>query len=201
MSAEYAGPMGRLIAEFKKMPGIGPKSAQRLAFYILSVPKAEAGNLAQAILEAKEKIKNCSICFNLTDQDPCKICSDKNRDQSVICVVADPKDMIAIEKTKEYKGLYHILGGVISPLDGIGPENLRVKELLRRLGTGGVEELVLATNPTAEGEATVIYLTRLLKPLGVKITRIAYGLPVGADMDYADEATLTKAFEGRRVVS
>lgn len=200
MNREYAGPMGRLIAEFKKMPGIGPKSAQRLAFYILSIASGEAKRLAQSILEAKEKIKHCSVCFNLTENDPCIICNDAARDKSIVCVVAEPKDLIAVEKTREYKGLYHVLGGVISPLDGIGPENLRVKELLARIAPGGIKEVVLATNPTAEGEATVIYLTKLLKPLGVKITRIAYGLPVGADMDFADEATLTKAFEGRREI-
>jgi recombination protein RecR len=197
---EYAGALGRLINEFKKMPGIGPKSAQRLAFYILSIPKSEAEVLSRSILEAKERIKNCSICFNLTDTDPCVICKDERRDQSLICVVAEPKDLIAVEKTKEFRGGYHVLGGLISPLDGIGPENLRIKELLHRIGSGQVTEVVMAFSPSAESEATVIYLTRLLKPLGVRLTRIAYGLPVGADMDFADEATLTKAFEGRREI-
>ncbi|MFA4858276.1 MAG: recombination mediator RecR [Candidatus Margulisiibacteriota bacterium] len=198
---EYAGALGRLINEFKKMPGIGPKSAQRLAFYVLSIQKNEAEVLSRSILEAKEQIKNCSICFNLTDCDPCLICKDERRDQTLICVVAEPKDLIAVEKTKEYRGGYHVLGGLISPLDGIGPENLRIKELLRRIAKGNVTEVVMAFSPSAEGEATVIYLSRLLKPLGVKLTRIAYGLPVGADMDFADEATLTKAFEGRREVA
>lgn len=193
----YPEPVAHLVAEFTKMPGIGPKSAQRLAFYIMQTGGGEVEELIRALRETKEKVKFCSTCFNISVEDPCEICRDEGRDRSRICVVASPQDLIAIEKTGEYKGLYHVLGGVISPLDGIGPENLRIKELLKRM-SGGVKEVILALNPTVEGEATVIYLTKLLKPLGAKVTRIAYGLPVGSDMDYADEVTLTKSFEGRR---
>jgi len=200
MVAKYPEPMGRLIAEFTKMPGIGPKSAQRLAFYILQTSDGEVRDLIDALQETKKKVGYCSNCFNISVEDPCEMCGDEDRDRTKICVVALSQDLIAIEKTREYIGLYHVLGGVISPLDGIGPENLRIKELLKRL-TRDVKEVILALNPTVEGEATVIYLTKLLKPLGVKMTRIAYGLPVGSDMDYADEVTLTKAFEGRREVS
>ena len=196
----YAEPMAKLIEEFKKMPGIGPKSAQRLAFYLLDLSAAEVDKLVKAIKEAKQMLKYCSNCFNLTVEDPCAICRDESRDRSIICVVAEPKDLIAIEKTREYKGLYHVLGGVISPIDGIGPEELKIKELLKRL-SAEVKEVILATNPTTEGEATVIYLTKLIKPLGIKVTRIAYGLPVGADMDFADEVTLSKSFEGRREIT
>lgn len=185
--------------ELAKMPGIGPKSAQRLALHILQSSDEEVKELLGAIEQTKKKVRHCSVCSNITVTDPCEICSSSDRDKSRICVVAGPQDLIAIEKTGEYNGLYHVLGGVISPLDGIGPENLRIKELLKRI-SGGVSEVILALNPTVEGEATVIYLTRLLKPLGLKVTRIAYGLPVGSDMDYADEVTLTKAFEGRREV-
>jgi len=192
--------MGRLIAEFTKMPGIGPKSAQRLAFYVLQASDGEIKGLIDALQETKKKVGYCSNCFNISVEDPCEICGDENRDRTKICVVALSQDLIAVEKTREYNGLYHVLGGVISPLDGIGPENLRIKELLKRL-TKDVKEVILALNPTVEGEATVIYLSKLLKPLGVMMTRIAYGLPVGSDMDYADEVTLTKSFEGRREVS
>ena len=197
--SRYPEPMGRLISQFTKMPGVGPKSAQRLAFYVLQASKEEITELADALKEAKAKIRYCSNCFNITVDDPCVICRDENRDKNKICVVALSQDLIAIERTRQYNGQYHVLGGVISPLDGIGPENLRVKELLKRLGSE-VSEIILAVNPTVEGEATVIYLSRLIKPLNVKMTRIAYGLPVGSDMDYADEVTLTKAFEGRREV-
>ena len=200
MAAKYPEPMGRLIAEFTKMPGIGPKSAQRLAFYVLQASDSEIKGLIDALQETKKKVGYCSNCFNISVEDPCEICGDENRDRTKICVVALSQDLIAIEKTREYNGHYHVLGGVISPLDGIGPENLRIKELLKRL-TKDVKEVILALNPTVEGEATVIYLTKLLKPLGVKMTRIAYGLPVGSDIDYADEVTLTKSFEGRREVS
>lgn len=199
MSSHYVGPLANLITEFQKMPGIGPKSAQRLAFYILGSSNAEAEKLSEAIKDAKKSIRYCSSCFNITVTDPCEICLDAGRDKSRICVVADPKDVIAIEKTRDYRGLYHVLGGVISPLDGVGPDNLRVKELLSRLN-GKVEEIILATNPTVEGETTNMYLTKLIKPLGLKLTRIAYGLPMGSDMDFADEVTLCKAFEGRREV-
>ena len=197
--ARYPDPMGRLISQFTKMPGIGPKSAQRLAFYILQASDNEVKELIDALQETKNKVRYCSVCFNITLEDPCEICRNDDRDKKQLCVVAVPQDLIAIEKTREYNGLYHVLGGVISPLDGVGPENLRVKELLKRLNKG-VKEVILALNPNVEGEATVIYLTKLIKPLDVKVTRIAYGLPVGSDMDYADEVTLTKAFEGRREV-
>ncbi len=197
--ARYPEPVARLIAQLNKMPGVGPKSAQRLAFYVMQASKDEIEELIEALRETKEKVGHCSTCFNISVSDPCDICGDASRDRSRISVVANPQDLIAIEKTREYNGLYHVLGGVISPLDGIGPENLRIKELLKRI-TSDVKELILALNPTVEGEATVIYLTKLLKPLGVMVSRIAYGLPVGSDMDYADEVTLTKAFQGRREV-
>jgi len=197
MSPQYAEPLAKLIEEFKKMPGIGPKSAQRLAFYVLSIPENEVKRLTQVLVEAKKKIRYCSRCFNITVNDPCHICTDEARDKSTICVVAEPKDLIAVEKAREYKGLYHVLGGLISPLDGIGSDNLRIKELLRKLDSS-IKEVVLAINPTTEGEATILYLVKLIKPLGVKLTKIAWGLPMGSDMDYADEVTLTKALEGRR---
>ena len=197
MTSYYPVPIETLIEEFRKMPGIGPKSAQRLAFYVLSITPSEAGSLADAVVEAKKSVKYCSSCFNITAEDPCPICSDEKRDKSLICVVAEPKDMIAIERTKEFRGLYHILGGVISPLDGIGPDNLRIKELLQRLNNG-VKEILVALNPTTESETTIFYLSRILKPLGVRLTRIASGLPIGSDMDFADEATISKAIEGRR---
>jgi len=197
----YAESINKLIAELQKLPGIGPKSAQRLAFHLLGSSKKDIEELILAIREAKEKVKYCSICYNLTDIDPCKICSDESRDSRLLCVVAEPKDLVAIERSGVYNGKYHVLGGVISPLDGIEPESLRVKELLVRLGKNSVKEVVLAINPTTEGEVTTIYLTKLIKPLGVNLTRIAYGLPIGADMDYADPATLSKALEGRREVA
>ena len=200
MAAYFADSFEKLIEEFKKMPGIGPKSAQRLAFHILNISASEAEKLSDAIREAKAKIKYCSICFNLTYEDPCRICGNLNRDRSVITVVAEPKDLMALEKMGSFKGLYHVLGGVISPLEGMSPEDLRVKELLKRISPG-VKEIVLAINPSVEGEATITYLTKLVAPLGVRLTRIAYGLPIGADMDYADEVTLSKSFEGRREVS
>ncbi len=181
------------------MPGIGPKSAQRLAFYVLNIEDDEAGRLVLAISEAKEKIKRCPRCFNFTDADLCNICSSRSRELSTITVVSEPKDLVALEKTGTYKGQYHILGGVISPLEGVMPDNLKIKELLRRI-TPDVSEIVLAINPSIEGEATATYLAKLIKPLGVKLTRIAYGLPIGSDMDFADEITLSKSFEGRREV-
>lgn len=186
----------RLIEEFSKLPGIGQKSAQRLAFYILKIKKEEAKKLAQAILGVKDKVAYCSVCFNLTEDDPCRICKDKKRDSSVICVVEEANDVVAVEKTNQYKGLYHVLGGVLSPLDGIGPDELRIKELMSRLKKG-VKEVILATNPSAEGEATAVYLSKLIKPMGIKVTRIARGLPAGGDLEYADMATLSKALEGR----
>lgn len=199
MPPQYAEPLARLIEEFKKMPGIGPKSAQRLSFYILGSSDAQVDSLAQALQKAKKSITYCSKCFNITVDDPCIICNGNGREPSTICVVAEPKDLLAMERAGKFKGLYHVLGGVISPLDGFGPENLRIKELLKRIDSN-IKEIVLAINPTTEGEATILYLTKLLKPLGVKLTKIAYGLPMGSDMDYADEITLVKALEGRREV-
>ncbi len=195
---QHLDPMAVLIEEFQKMPTIGPKSAQRLAFYILSLENSEAQKIIQAIKTVKEKMRYCSQCFNITVSDPCEICVSPKRDKSILCVVSDPKDLISVEKTREYHGLYHILGGVISPLDGMTPETLRIKELLHRIKDGQFKEIILAINPTVEGEATMIYLGRLLSPLGInKITRIAYGIPIGGNIDYADEMTLAKSFEGR----
>ncbi|MFZ5640005.1 MAG: recombination mediator RecR [Bacillota bacterium] len=196
----YAEPVAKLIEELGKLPGIGPKTAQRLAFYILNTDAGAARDLARAIVEARNKTRYCSVCSNLTDIDPCVICSGDRRDRSIICVVEEPRDVVAIEKTRDYKGLYHVLQGAISPMDGVGPEDLRVKELLPRLQAGEVKEVVVATNPNIEGEATAMYLARLIKPLGIKVTRIAHGLPVGGDLEYADEVTLAKAFEGRREI-
>lgn len=186
----------RLIEEFSRLPGVGRRSAYRMAMYILKLPREEVIQLSQALVNVKDRIKYCSICWNFTEKDPCMICVSSKRDRSVICVVEEPGDVHALEKTNEYKGLYHVLGGVLSPLDGIAPEDLKMKELLGRIDTN-VEEVILALNPTVEGEATTIYLTRLLKPLGVKMSRIARGLPVGSDLEYADEATLVWALEGR----
>ena len=196
----YAKTLERLIEELKKMPGVGPKSAQRLAFYVLQSSKQEMEKLLLAIRDAKIKIRHCTTCFNITDIDPCRICADDNREPTLLCVVAEPKDLVAMERSREYNGKYHVLGGLISPLDGLGPDSLRIKELLARLQKEKFAEIVLAISPTTEGEATIIYLTRLFRPLGLKVTRVAYGLPIGADMDYADEATLSKAFEGRREI-
>lgn len=182
------------------MPGIGPKSAQRLAFHILQSSRKDVESLLISIQQAKERLKHCLVCFNITDTDPCKICSDGSRENNLLCIVAEPKDLMAIERSGEYRGRYHVLGGMISPLDGVGPESLRVRELLARLQKEDFSEIVLAISPTTEGEATNIYLTKLIKPLGIKLTRVACGLPIGADMDYADEATLSKAFEGRREI-
>lgn len=195
----YIPPLARLIDEFAKMPGVGKRSAARMAFYVLKMSEKEAGNLASAILDAKKSIKYCSVCCNLTDTDPCIVCESPKRDKSTICVVENPKDVIALENTHEYKGLYHVLHGVISPMDGMGPEDIRIRELLSRIN-GDVKEVIVATNPTVEGEATAIYISKLLRPLGVRITRIAHGLPVGGDLEYADEITLTRAMEGRREI-
>ena len=195
---QYPIPIGNLIEQLSKLPGIGKKTAQRLAFYILEMEDVEVEKQSQSIINAKEKIRLCSICCNLTDDDPCHICRDETRDQSTICVVEGPKDIIAMEKAKEYKGKYHVLHGVISPMDNVGPKDIKVKELLDRLKDGAVEEIILATNPTVEGEATAIYLSKLIKPLGIKVTRIAHGIPVGGDLDYFDEVTISKAMENRR---
>lgn len=194
----YAKPLARLVGELEKLPGIGPKSAQRVAFHILRASDDEARALAEAILDVKQRIAACPICFNFTDQQHCEICRDARRDRSAICVIADPRDLVAMEKTNEYKGMYHVLGGVISPMDGIGPDMLRVRELTERVAQDGVTEVILATNPTVEGDTTAMYLARLLKPFGVKVTRIAHGMPVGGDLDYADQATLIQALEWRR---
>jgi recombination protein RecR len=195
-----AAPVARLIQEFHKLPGIGPKSAQRLTYFLLRAPQEEAQALAQAILEVKEKIAFCTICENVTDTDPCLICADSQRDRSIICVVEEPLDILALERSRSYHGLYHVLHGVISPMDGVGPEDLKVEELLGRLKGGGVSEVILATNPNLEGEATAMYLNRLLRPLGLRVTRLARGLPTGADLEYADDLTLARAIEGRQEV-
>ena len=193
-----AAPLARLIEEFYKLPGIGPKSAQRLAYYVLRTPMAEAQALAQAIIEVKERVTLCSICQNVTEIDPCRVCTGDARDRATICVVDEPLDILAVERTGSYRGLYHVLHGAISPMDGIGPEDLKMSELLSRLRDGTVQEIILATNPNLEGEATSMYLSRLLGPLGLKVTRLARGLPVGGDLEYADDVTLSRAFEGRQ---
>ena len=194
----FAAPVERLIEQFEKLPGIGHKSAQRLAFFILSLPSEEAEAMANAILDAKRTIFTCKVCQNLTDREVCPICSNPSRDAGIICVVTDPKDVAALERTREFGGLYHVLHGVISPLNHIGPDDLRIKELLERVAASDVREVILATNPDTEGEATAMYLSRLLKPFGVRITRLAYGVPVGGHLEFADEVTLTRALEGRR---
>ena len=196
----YATPIARLIEEFAKMPGIGKRTAERLAYYVLKLPKAEVASFAEAMMEAKEKIIFCPVCQSLTDKVPCDICSDERRDQSLICVVEKPKDVVKIEKTREYKGTYHVLHGVISPMDGVGPEDIRIKELLARVTEDGVKEVIMATNPNLEGEATAMYIAKLLAPFGVKVTRLAHGIPVGGDLEYADEVTLTRALEGRHEI-
>ena len=191
----------RLIEEFHRLPGIGPKTAQRLTFYLLRAPKEQALSLAEALTYLKEKIVTCAICQNIAEENPCAICRDEARDRSIICVVEEPLDVLALERTREYHGLYHVLHGAISPVEGIGPEDLRVQELLARIQReAGIAEIVLATNPNLEGEATAMYLERLIKPLGIRLTRLARGLPVGGDLEYADEVTLTRAIEGRREV-
>ncbi|MDD4715898.1 MAG: recombination mediator RecR [Oscillospiraceae bacterium] len=188
----------RLVEQFARLPGIGGKTAQRLAFFVLSLPENEAASFAQAILDAKQTVTYCPVCQNLTDGGPCAICQNPKRDPSVICVVADPRDIVAFERTREYNGLYHVLHGVISPMNHVGPDDLRIKSLLERLSKGGVSEVIMATNPDTEGEATAMYLSRLLKPFGVKISRLAYGIPVGSHLEFADDATLMRALEGRR---
>ena len=194
----YARPLSNLIGELSKLPGIGGKTAQRLAFHILSQDDKDAFALAEAILEAKKNMKYCSVCGNLTDVDPCSICTDTSRDQSIICVVESPRDVSAMERIKEFQGLYHVLHGAISPMDGIGPEDINLKQLIIRLQQNDVREVILATNPNIEGEATAMYTARLIKPSGIRVTRIAHGIPVGGDLEYADEITLSKAMEGRR---
>jgi recombination protein RecR len=195
---DFAESITRLIDELKRLPGIGQKTAQRLAFHLLRVDKEQALALADAIRNAKEKIRQCSVCNNITDADPCLYCTAANRNRRTICVVEEPHNIIAIEKTRTFNGLYHVLGGSLAPLQGIGPEQLKIKSLLARLKEAAVEEIIIATNPTAEGEATAMYLSKLIKPLGVRVTRIAMGIPVGSDLEYADEVTMLKSLEGRR---
>ena len=194
----YPKSIAALIEHFQKFPSVGPKSAQRMAFYLLRMPVSEVEKFARAMIDAKLNTKTCEICFNISSESPCEICTSPSRDKGIICVVADTKDLIAIEKTNEYKGLYHVLQGLISPMDGIGADDIRIKELLNRLTDDKVREIILALPPSVEGEATSLYLTKLIKPFGIKISRIAFGLPVGADLEYADEITLAKAIEGRR---
>lgn len=191
-------PVRKLIESFEKLPGIGPKTAQRLTFYLLHVPQRQLNEFSEALATLKKNTVLCSICLNVSEKDPCPICSDRSRDKSIICVVEQPLDVLALEKTGDYKGVYHVLHGAISPLNNIGPDELHIRELLPRLKNGEVEEVILATNPNMEGEATAMYIAKLIKPLGIKVTRLAHGLPVGADLEYADEVTLSRAIEGRR---
>lgn len=193
-------PLTELINQFSRLPGIGKKTAQRLAYSILEQPPERAKAFAEALINAREKIHFCATCQSLTDLEVCQICSDERRDKSVICVVEDPRDVMAFERTREYSGVYHVLHGVISPLDNIGPDKLRIKELMARLSDGTVKEIIMATNPTVEGEATASYISRLVKPMGIKVTRLAYGIPVGGDLEYADEYTLARALEGRNEI-
>ena len=193
-------PLQNLIDQFERMQGIGHKTAQRMAFYVLGLSDAQAQEFAKAITDAHSKIKQCKICCDLADDELCPICKETDRDKSIICVVEYPRDVVAIERTKEYKGTYHVLHGAISPMDNIGPDQIRIKELIARLGSGEVDEVIMATNPTVEGEATAMYISRLLKPMGITVSRLAYGVPVGADLEYADEVTLSRAIEGRSVI-
>jgi recombination protein RecR len=196
----YALPVQRLIEEFEKLPGIGHKTAQRLAFHVLNLPEAKVVDFAKALVEAKRKTITCSVCGNLTDTDPCRICGSEKRDHTIICVVQGPRDVIAMERVKEYRGLYHVLNGLISPLDGTGPDDINIKSLIGRVADGSISEVILATNPNVEGEATAVYISKILKPMGVKTTRIAQGVSVGGDLEYADEVTLYKSLEGRREI-
>ncbi|MBP2632065.1 MAG: recR [Firmicutes bacterium] len=197
---QYIAPLAKLVEHFRALPGIGAKTASRLAYHILDMDSDKAKALANAIVDAKEKIGYCNTCFNLTDTNPCHICASTNRDKSVICVVEQPRDVAAMERMREFKGLYHVLHGALSPLEGVGPDDIRTKELLARLYSGEVKEIIMATNPNVEGEATAMYIAKLLKPIGIKVTRIAHGLPIGGDLEYADEVTLSKALENRREI-
>jgi recombination protein RecR len=197
----YPEPIAKLIDAFTRLPGIGPKTAARLAFHVLRMKEDDVIDFAKALVSVKRNLFYCSVCCNITDTDPCRICQDKSRDNSVICVVQDTKDLVAIERMKDFQGQYHVLHGAISPMEGIGPDEIRIAELLRRLSDERIQELILATNPNIEGEATAMYLSRLIKPFGIRITRIAHGLPVGGDLEYADEVTLSKALEGRREIN
>jgi recombination protein RecR len=194
----YEGPVQDLIDELGRLPGVGPKGAQRIAFYLLAADPADVRSLVAALTEVKDKVRFCTICGNVSEEDQCRVCRDPRRDLSVICVVEEPKDVVAIERTREFRGRYHVLGGAISPIEGVGPDDLRIRELMTRLADGTVTELILATDPNLEGEATATYLARLVKPMDLKVTRLASGLPVGGDLEYADEITLGRAFEGRR---
>jgi recombination protein RecR len=191
-------PLARLVEQLQKLPGIGAKSAQRLAFHILKTPREDAERLCEAVRDVKDRVTYCSVCNNITDTDPCAFCTSSTRDQRLICVVEEPQNVSVVEKTREFKGVYHVLMGVLSPLQGVGPDDIKIKGLLTRVGTDSVDEVILATNPTVEGEATALYLARLLKPLGVRVTRIAMGIPVGSDLEYADEVTMSRAMDGRR---
>ena len=197
MSEYNVIPLSNLIEQFERLPGIGKKTAQRLAYFVLQLPKSDAEEFSNAILQTHEKIKYCKLCKNLTDQDLCSVCRNESRDKSIICVVEDPRDVMALERTGEFSASYHVLHGAISPLNGIGPDQLYIKELLKRISTEPIKEVIMATNPTVEGEATAMYISKLLKPLGVKVTRLAYGIPVGGDLEYADEVTLSRALMGR----
>ena len=196
----FSGPISRLIEEFSKLPGVGRKTAQRLAFHVINMNTNDVEALSKAIIEAKREIKYCSNCYNITDKDPCSICSNKSRDEDTICVVEDPRDVASLERARDFKGQYHVLHGVISPMDGVGPDMIKIRELIQRLSNQEVKEIIVATNPTIEGEATAMYIARLIKPMGIKVTRIAHGLPVGGDIEYADEVTISKALEGRREI-
>lgn len=196
----YEGVVQDLIDELSRLPGVGPKSAQRIAFYLLAADPVDVRRLANVLVEVKDKVRFCRVCGNVAEEEECRVCQDPRREPSVLCVVEEPKDVVAIEKTREFRGRYHVLGGAISPIEGVGPDDLRVKELMARLADGVVTELILATDPNLEGEATATYLARLVKPMGVKVTRLASGLPVGGDLEYADEVTLGRAFEGRRLL-
>jgi recombination protein RecR len=191
-------PIVRLVEQLQKLPGIGAKSAQRLAFHILKTPREDAERLCDAVRDVKDRVTYCSVCNNITDADPCAFCTSSSRDQRLICVVEEPQNVSVVEKTREFRGVYHVLMGTLSPLQGVGPDDLKIKSLLARVGTDAVDEIILATNPTVEGEATALYLARLLKPLGVRVTRIAMGIPVGSDLEYADEVTMSRAMDGRR---
>lgn len=197
MASYHVAPLARLVEQFESLPGIGHKSAQRLAYYVLGLPKEKAAAFANAIIEARNSIHYCKVCCNLTDQELCPVCRNNQRDHAIICVVEDPRDVFALERTNEFHATYHVLHGAISPLAGIGPDQLYIKELLERVKNSEVQEVIMATNPTVEGEATAMYISRLLKPLGIKVTRLAYGIPVGGDLEYADEVTLSRALEGR----
>lgn len=196
----FPAALERLSEQFGKLPGIGSKTAQRLAFHVLSLPQEDAEAFADAILNARRSVKTCPVCQNLTDQELCPVCSDSRRDRSTVCVVAEPRDLIALERAREYKGVYHVLHGVISPLNHVGPDDIKIRELLRRVAEGGIREVIMATNPDTEGEATAMYISRLLRPLEVKVTRLAYGVPVGSQLEYADEVTLLRALEGRQTI-